>query len=203
MSWKTSLNNKEHPDAFPMSVYENTDLLPVINRATIISGLVTVVLNYTAGYALSTYRDSPWVQEILSFVLGISGAFATRFDDLQGLTQTGGYYYVGSLIMSSVAGVILSFVFLGAYLRITFWSEYAVRFNPKSLKGVVYNIFATAFIIYVFFYWKMNTGPYLGMNRIFFPSVFPILAYGVAPLFAITVCHIIIFAMKFLFLRKA
>jgi len=135
-------------------------------------------------------------------VLGLSKAFAVRFDDLQSLTDNGGYYYVGAVVVSSIASVALSVVFVVNYLRITFFSEHVVPFRPESIRGTVGNIAFAAVGVYVFYFAKMNTGPYMGMSRIFLPVVFPFLMALLPIMIAGAASQIVIFVMKFVLLRE-
>jgi len=169
---------QKYPDWFAMSVYEDPEnLIPVFNRLIIGSAVITVVLNAAAGYLLSEYRSSLWVQDLVTFVLGLSDAFATRFNDLQGLTQTGGYYYyVGSMVVSLVAAVITGMLLVTAYARITLSQGRARPFKLNNLKGLWYGIVVAGVAIFVTFFWKIETGPYLRMSRVCFPATFPIFA---------------------------
>ncbi|HGG65229.1 MAG TPA: hypothetical protein ENK34_11720 [Rhodobacteraceae bacterium] len=197
-----SSKHRKHPDKFAWSVYENPELYDVTERVTIIFMIVTVLLNYAAGYALATLRDDPLAQDILSFVLGLSKAFAIRFNDLQSLTDNGGYYFVGSLVVSTIASVVLCVVLVANYLRITFFSAHVVPFKSENIKGTAGSVAFTAIVVYVFFFKKMNTGPYLGMSRIFFPGIFSFLAPFVSYSIALTASQIVIFVMKFVLLRE-
>ncbi len=182
-----------------MSVYEDPEnLIPVFNRIGVVSLLITGTLNAGAGYMLSEYRSAPWVQDLLALVLGVSDAFATRFNDLQSLTRAGGYYYVGSMVMSLVAALILSVVFYGTYALVTLCNGRAQPFHRNNFLGiVVISVFCFA-SVYLFFFQKMDTGSYLGMSRMFFPEIFPVLSAFAAYLLAVTLGQPVIFGVKFI-----
>jgi len=189
---------QRHPDWFAMSVYEDPEnLIPVFNRIGVFSLVITVALNAGAGYLLSEYRNAPWARDLVAFVLRLSDAFATRFDDLQGLTQTGGYYYVGSMVVSLVAAVVMSIVLYITYAHITICNGRAQPFHRNNLLGIIIiSVFCLAGL-YLFFFQKMDTGRYLGMNRMFFPEIFPVLSALEAYLLGVTLGQPVIFVVKF------
>jgi len=173
----TKNSAQRHPDWFAMSVYEDPEnLMPATNRILVGSTPTTLILNAAVGYLLSAYSGAPWVQDLVTFVLGLSDAFATRFHDLQGLTQTGGYYYVGSMVVSLVAAVITGMLLVVAYVRITLSQGRARPFELNNFKGLFYGIVCAGVVVFVTFFWKIEIGPYLGMSRVFFPATFPIIA---------------------------
>jgi len=154
-------------------------------------------LNAAAGYLLSEYRSAPWVQDLVTFVLGLSDAFATRFNDLQSLTQNGGYYYVGAMLVSTVAAVLTSIAFSAAYVQITLRKGRSLPFDPNNFKGLVAFVLAASFAVYVSFFAKMETGPYLGMSRIFLPGAFPVVAYGGVIFSSLATTQVIVFVSKY------
>jgi len=189
---------QRHPDWFAMSVYEDPEnLIPVFNRIGIFSLVITVALNAGAGYLLSEYRSAPWARDLVAFVLGLSDAFATRFNDLQGLTQTGGYYYVGSMVVSLVAAVMMSILFITTYVQITLRRRRALPFNMSNLKGLMAVGLAATFAAYVSFFAKMETGPYLGMSRIFLPGAFPVVAFGGVFFVPLAIVQAVVFVIKY------
>jgi len=190
---------QRHPDWFAMSVYEDPEnLIPVFNRIGVVSIMITITLNVAAGYLLSEYRSVLWVQDLVAFVLGLSDAFATRFNDLQSLTQDGGYYYVGAMVVSLVAALVMSVVFYVTYALVTICNGRARPFHRNNFVGIIMvSIFCVAGV-YLFFFQKMDTGPYLGMNRMFFPGIFPALAACAAYLVAATLGQPVIFVVKFI-----